>query len=64
MTFEYSPYILPLIVAAFISISVAIYAWRRREINGAFALLLAAVSMFEWTFAYSLEIAGTTLETK
>jgi PAS domain S-box-containing protein len=64
MSFEYSPYILPLIVAAFISVTIAIYAWRRRSSNGALALFLMAISIFEWTFAYSLEIAGTNLETK
>jgi signal transduction histidine kinase/PAS domain-containing protein len=64
MTFEYSPYVLPLIVAAFISIIVAVYTWMHRSSNGAYALFLMAVAIFEWTFAYALEIAGINLETK
>ena len=64
MSFEYSPYILPLIAAALVSVTVAIYAWMRRSANGALALFLMAVSIFVWTVGYSLEIAGTDLETK
>jgi PAS domain S-box-containing protein len=64
MTFEYSPYILPLLGAAFVSAVVAIYAWLRRSSNGGLALFLMAVSIFIWTVGYSLEIAGTDLATK
>ena len=64
MNFEYSPYALPLIAAALVSIVVLAYAWKYRAANGAYALLLMAVSIFEWTFAYALEIMGATLETK
>jgi PAS domain S-box-containing protein len=64
MNFLYSPYILPLIAAALVSATVALYAWMRRSATGAFALLLMAVSIFIWLVGYSLEIAGTNLETK
>jgi len=64
MNFEYSPYILPLIAATVVSVTVAIYTWMRRSANGAFPLFLMAVSISVWTIGYSLEIAGTNLETK
>ena len=64
MNFEYSPYILPLIAAALVSATVAVYAWMRRSATGASGLFLMAVSIFVWTVGYSLEIAGTDLETK
>jgi len=64
MSFEYSPYILPLIAAAFVSVTVAIYAWMRRSASGALALFLMAVAIAEWIVGYSLEIAGANLETK
>ena len=64
MSFEYSPYILPLIVAAIVSATVAIYAWTRRSANGALPLSLLAASIFMWTVGYSFEIAGTNIETK
>jgi hypothetical protein len=64
MHFEYSPYVLPLIAAALVSVFVAVYAWMRRSANGAFALFLMAVAIFEWTVGYSLEIASVGLESK
>lgn len=64
MNFEYTAYILPLIAAAVISVVTAIYAWGRRTANGAVALLLLSLAIFLWSVGYSLEIAGTTLETK
>jgi len=64
MTFEYSPYILPLIAAALISAAVAIYAWLRRSADSAYVVSLTAVSIFVWTVGYSLEIAGRDLDTK
>lgn len=64
MNFEYSPYALPLIAAAFISVTIAIYAWNHRSAKGAHALFMMAVAIFIWTFAYSLEVIGTDLQTK
>ncbi|MBL8077735.1 MAG: PAS domain S-box protein [Anaerolineales bacterium] len=64
MNFEYSAYILPLIAAAVTAMVTAIYAWGRRTANGAVALFLLSLAIFIWSFGYSLEIAGTTLETK
>jgi PAS domain S-box-containing protein len=64
MSFEYSAYILPLIIAAIISVITATYTWGRRAANGALALSLMSMTMLVWTVGYSLEIAGTTLETK
>ena len=64
MSFEYSPYILPLIAAAFVSAAVAIYAWMRRSATGALPLFLMAVSILVWTAGYSLEVAGANLESK
>jgi PAS domain S-box-containing protein len=45
-------------------VTVAIYASTRRSASGALALFLMAVSISVWTIGYSLEIAGTNLETK
>ena len=64
MNFEYSPYILPLIIAVLISAFVAVYAWNRRSANGAPALLFLSLAMVEWIVAYALEIAGVDLSTK
>lgn len=64
MTFTYTPYILPLLLAAFISLAVALYAWSRRSTPSAIALALLALSIAEWSIGYALEIAGADLPTK
>jgi len=64
MSFSYSPYALPLIAAALISMAVAIYAWVRRSAIGAQPLFLLAVSIFIWVIGYALEIMGRELGTK
>ncbi len=64
MTFEYTPYILPLIAAEVVTVTVALYSWRHRSTNGAFALFLMAISIFIWIFGNIFEITGVELETK
>ena len=64
MSFEFTSYVLPLLAAALISSLVAIYTWTRLATKGAFALLILSLAIVEWIVGYSLEITGTTLETK
>jgi PAS domain S-box-containing protein len=64
MNFSYSPYALPLIAAALISVAVIVYAWVRRSAVGATPLFLLAASIFVWVIGYALEIMGRELETK
>lgn len=64
MQFLYSPYILPLFIAAASSVWVAYYAWSHRRVAGASALALLALSAGTWTVGYALEIAGADLATK
>jgi len=64
MSFEYSPFVLPLIVSALVSVIVAISAWMRRSTAGARVLSLMAAAIFLWDVAYALEITGVELETK
>ena len=64
MRWEYTPYALPLCVAAAISIALALTAWQRRTARGApsFALLTGAVA--EWSLGYGLELISADLPTK
>lgn len=64
MQFQYTPYIIPLIIAALISGWVAVYSWSRRTNLGALALTLLASAVAEWSIGYALEIAGADLATK
>ena len=65
MQFQYTPYILPLIVSAVIAGFVAYHVWRRRATaSGAMALFMLALACAEWSLGYALEIAGNDLPTK
>ena len=64
MNFEFTSFVLPLLAAALVSLLVAIYTWTRLATKGAFALLILSLAIVTWTAGYSLEITGTTLETK
>ena len=65
MQFQYTPYILPLVVSSIIAGFVAVYVWQRRATaNGAVPLVLLALACGEWSLGYALEIAGADLPTK
>ena len=64
MSFAYTPYILPLIAAAVVSVFIAVHAWARRSTPGAFELFLMGISMVVWTVCYALEVAAVNVETK
>lgn len=56
MEWQYTPYIVPLILAAAISIGLAAFAWYHRAAPGArpLAVLMAAVA--EWSLVYALSL--------
>jgi PAS domain S-box-containing protein len=63
--FQYSPYILPLILSSIIAGFVALYVWERRAtVRGGITLVLLALAIAEWSLGYALEIAGANLPTK
>jgi PAS domain S-box-containing protein len=63
--FQYTPYILPLILSSIIASSVAVYVWQRRATaSGAMALVTLAFASAVWSLGYALEIAGNDLPTK
>lgn len=61
---QFSPYALALIVSALISVTVAGYAWRRRQAPGAPALTLAMLAAALWALAYAVQLGLPTLEAK
>ena len=65
MEFQYSPYVIPLIVAAVLSDGVVVYLWpRRRTTPKIFFLVLLGLASAIWSLGYALEIAGADLATK
>jgi diguanylate cyclase (GGDEF)-like protein len=64
MSWQYSSYAVVLHIAAFISIIVAILAWRNREVPGATILAFMMLAMAEWSTALAFENAIVGIENK
>ncbi len=64
MHLEYTPYTLPFLGAALVSMAVALYAWRLRATAGAAAFAVLNLGIAEWVLTYALELAGMDLQTK
>ncbi len=61
MRWQYTPYIIPLLVAAAIATLLAIYAWRRRPIFGAVPFTVIMLAVMVWTIGYALELSSADL---
>ncbi len=64
MHWQYTPYMLPLVIAAAISAVVARMAWRRRRVPGATTLLVFMLAVVEWSVGNVLELGSPELEVK
>ena len=64
MYWEYTPYVLPLVITAAISAAVALMAWRRRRVPGAITLLVFMLAVVEWSVGNVLELGSPDLEAK
>lgn len=64
MSWQYTPLIIPLIIAAGMAAGLALYSWRHRSAVGAtpFAVLMLAVA--EWSLVYGLRLSCTDLDAK
>ncbi len=64
MTWQYTPYAIPLFLAAFSSGALVVPAWRRRAAAGAAIFTFFAASSSLWCGAYALELLGEDIPTK
>jgi PAS domain S-box-containing protein len=64
MSFEFSLYILPLVVAMMVSGWSVVYMWPHRKVKGISMLILLAVGVVIWTFGYIMEIGSIGLSVK
>jgi len=64
MTFDFTPYILPLILNACLTFGLVIYLWRRRSTRESIPLTVLLLSISFWSATYSLELLGVDLPTK
>jgi PAS domain S-box-containing protein len=61
---QYSPYIIPLLIVAAISIIVDLLIWWRQRTAGSSFLALLMLAVATWSLAYSLELLVIPLHTK
>ena len=64
MSWQYSPYLTPLLIAALICISLAIYLWRQPHPRGTTAFIILMLAVGEWSFGYALEVGSLALSAK
>lgn len=65
MQYQYTPYIWPLIVSAFFSLSLGVYALlKRKHAKGAKSFILSMFVVTIWSSANALEMSGADLTTK
>ncbi len=60
MHWQYTPYVLPLLVAAAVSGAAAVYAWRHRATTSV-APVLVLLGAAEWSFGYAMAIGTRDL---
>lgn len=61
---QFTPFILPIVAAAMLSASLAIYAWRQREDAPGTLIFVGLVALIAWwSFTYALELATTDATT-
>jgi PAS domain S-box-containing protein len=64
MHWQYTPYIFPLCVAAAVSVTLALFTWRRRSAPGAITLVWLMLAVAVWTLLYALRLSSVDLATK
>jgi PAS domain S-box-containing protein len=64
MTWQETPYTIPLLATAGVSVVLALYAWRHRPAAGSTPLALFMLAAAEWCLTYALELASVDLSIK
>jgi two-component system cell cycle sensor histidine kinase/response regulator CckA len=64
MSWRYTPYALPLLIAAAVSAALALYAWRRRPTAGTAPFALLMLAMADWSLGYAFELGSADLSAK
>ncbi|MFZ5916558.1 MAG: histidine kinase N-terminal 7TM domain-containing protein [Chloroflexota bacterium] len=64
MQWQYWPYFVPLVMAAIVSLSLAMIAWRRRAVPGAAPLAWLMLAVAGWSLTYAAELAAVDFSAK
>src|SRR5438876_1048754 len=63
MDWQFTPYVLPVIISAIITATLACSIWHRRSAPGGVAFCLLMLAVAEWSLGYALELASPDLPT-
>src|SRR5687767_10105875 len=64
MKYNFTPNMLPLVIAALISGALALYTWRNRRTAGALPISILMLVLFLWETCYIFLLAGLDVTTK
>ena len=64
MHWQFTPYVIPVIISAVVSAVLAYTAWHRRPAPGAISFCLLMLAVAEWSLGYSLELVSPDLSIK
>lgn len=64
MTFKFTPYILPLLLNAILTLGLVVYLWRRRSTREVVPLSALLLGISFWSATYGLELLGADIPTK
>ena len=61
MTLQYTPYIIPLLLAAVLAVGITVYTWAKRNTSGATPFMFMMLGILHWLLFYAIGISHTTL---
>ncbi len=64
MVFQYTPFIIPLLISSIVLIVVGLFAWRHQAVPAARTFGLVIICLFIWTVGYILEIISVGIDAK
>lgn len=64
MHWQYTPYIIPLLITAILTASLVLFVWKRRYVYGATSLILLMLAVFLWSIGNVLELVSIELSVK
>lgn len=64
MSWEFTPYFIPLLISAAISTAIAIYSWRQKTSSGSGPLTFLMLAAALWAASYAMELGSSELSLK
>ncbi|MBK9056162.1 MAG: hypothetical protein IPL78_36280 [Chloroflexi bacterium] len=61
MTLQYTPYIIPLLLAALLAAGITVYTWTKRNTSGATPFMFMMLGILHWLLFYASGISHLRL---